>query len=126
MTKDLFEVNFESEQDTAHIIVKNNQSQKVYARARAIINEEVYSCSYSGESWESRGDEYYYYNNIIENNGSAEELLIHIDNIPFPEESLDGETFNVSIIVETAKVLYDEGGNPYAEWTGTTSEGGEG
>lgn len=65
----------------------------------------------SGEGWTLGEDGYYYYKDMIPAGGStANELLVKIDNMDSKED------FNVVVIQECAPVLYDENGNPYANW----------
>lgn len=103
---------------TKHIVVRSKAGSKpVYVRARAFAGEQ-YQLDYSSESgkWTQNDDGYYYYSDILaateEEDAVADELLVHIGNIPE-----DAEDFNVVVIYESTPVLYDAEGKPYADWS---------
>jgi hypothetical protein len=104
-------------------VTSDENSQPVYVRAIAYAGSQ-YELTYEGTGW-SRGDDgYYYYGNALEGGASTEELLVHIGNVPD-----DAEAFDVVVIYETTPVLYDENGNPYADWSqkvvSDSTEGGQ-
>ncbi len=99
---------------TKHIVIKNLEgSEPVWVRARA-FGGEVYELIYSDKSgkWLPNSDGYYYYKDILTAGQSTEELLVKIENIPE-----DAEDFDIVVVYETTPVLYDENGEPYADWT---------
>ena len=113
---------------TKHVSIENTEdSQPVYVRARAYCSDQ-YELQYEDASgkWTPGEDGYYYYSDAVPGGESTEELLIRIGNIP--ENVADGYNFNVIVIYESTKVLYDENGTPYADWTQTldsvSAEGG--
>lgn len=117
---------------TKHVVIGNEETaQPVYVRARAFSGSE-YPLTYSGEGWTLREDGYYYYNEILLPGEETTELLVMINNVPkAPKEGeeLSGETakegdnLHVAVIYESTPVLYDEDGNPYADWNNVL-EGG--
>lgn len=109
---------------TKHVVVTSNEgSQPVYVRARAFSGSQ-YPLNYSGSAkWTPGAGGYYYYSDILNAGEKTEELLIKITGVP--EEIKDAMELNVAVIYETTPVLYDESGNPYADWNGDVKvEGG--
>lgn len=109
---------------TKHVVITSDEdSRPVYVRARAFSGSQ-YPLNFSGSAkWTPGADGYYYYSDILNAGESTEELLIKINGIP--EEIRESMELNVAVIYETTPVLYDEGGNPYADWNGdVTVEGG--
>lgn len=97
---------------TKHIKIDNTGDYPCYVRAKVFAGEKFQAgLVISGEGWTLGEDGYYYYKDIIPAGGStADELLVKIDNMDSKED------FNVVVIQECAPVLYDENGNPYADW----------
>ena len=99
---------------TKHVVITSaNDSEPVWVRAKAFCGSE-YSLVYSDKSgkWLPNSDGYYYYKDILTAGQSTEELLVKIENIPE-----DAEDFDIVVVYETTPVLYDESGEPYADWT---------
>lgn len=127
---------------TNHVIVINNEySQPVYVRAKAFAGS-AYQLIYFDESgyWgprkkdsknevSSADDGYYYYSDILYGGQETTELLVRIENIPTADTQsndnmlYDGFSFNMVVIYEVTPVLYDEDGNPYADWSVTLDSG---
>lgn len=98
---------------TKHVQVENTGDTECYVRVKAFAGNQ-FQLSYSGEAgaWSQGDDGYWYYNQILQPGETTSELLIKIENIP--EEFKD--SFNVVVVQECTKVLYDENGNPYQDW----------
>ncbi len=109
---------------TKHVVVTNNDDSKqsVYVRVKAFAGSE-YTLQYSGEGWTIDSEGFYRYSDPVAPGGQTEnELLIKIDNIP--ENAADRGGFNVPVVYEATPVLYDEAGEPYADWN-LKAEGGD-
>ncbi len=113
---------------TKHIVINGAaDSAPVYVRARAYCGSQ-YSLVYASadNKWTPSSDGYYYYSDILYGGEKTSELLVRIENIP--KDVKDASEFNVAVIYETTPVLYDESGNPYADWNQkmevTKAEGG--
>ena len=98
---------------TKHVQVENTGDTECYVRVKAFSGSQ-FPLSYSGEAgaWSQGEDDYWYYSQILQPGETTSELLIKIENIP--EEFKD--SFNVVVVQECTKVLYDENGNPYQDW----------
>ena len=67
-----------------------------------------------GNLWTySEADGYWYYGPILPAGGSTEILDAKIGDLP---EDFDRDSFNVVVIQECTPVIYDENGNPTADW----------
>lgn len=113
---------------TKHVAVASDaDSEPVYVRARAYCGSQ-YELIYTSadNKWTPNSDGYYYYSDILYGGEKTSELLVRIENVP--EDVKDAAEFNVAVIYETTPVLYDESGNPYADWNQrmevTKAEGG--
>lgn len=94
--------------DGKHVTVRNIGDYDCFVRARVFAEVEVgYE---AGDGWSLGGDGYWYYSQVLGAGESTSELLITYE---FPE---DGEAFDIIVVQECAPVLYDEGGNAYADW----------
>ena len=125
-----------------HLTIANNgtDSRPVFVRAKAFAGEE-YTLTYSGSGWSQGADGYYYYGtaptgDLAEAKGGTilmpgketSQLDVTISDVPAGAKP--GDNFNVVIVYETTPVLYDESGEPYANWNnildnGNLSEGGD-
>ena len=104
---------------TKHVTISNEEeSEPVFVRARAYCSE-FFDLQYEDANgkWTPGEDGYYYYSDAVPAGASTDELLIRIGNVP--ENVADGYNFNVVVVYESTKVLYDESGAPYADWTKT-------
>ena len=102
------------------IVLKNTGDHDCYVRLKAITGNAykdsiVYSEPDSAGKWTpGNGEEgYYYYSNIVEPGAVTTQINV---GFAFPEGEEPAD-FNVIIIQECTPVLYDENGNPYADWT---------
>ena len=112
---------------TKHVVVNNQGPESCYVRAKAFAVPE-FVLTYSDQSgfWSPGGEGYYYYAQPVAKGEATSELLIKIDNIP--ADVRDGDSFNVAVVYESTPVLYDENGEPYADWTQSVTienEGGQ-
>lgn len=105
------------------IVIKNTGDFDCYVRLKALTGDS-YTITYSEPGkeagtdgkWTPGAGGYYYYSDIVTAK-TGETTQIDV-NITFPA-AVDGEApdFNVIIIQECTPVLYDENGEPYADWT---------
>lgn len=113
---------------TKHISIENTGDRgAVFVRARAFCDSD-YTLIYSDKSgkWSDGKDGFWYYSDIVNAGEATEELLVKIDGVPVGEDGKpvdkdgkpleDGAQFNVIVIYECTPVLYNEEGNPYADW----------
>ena len=124
-TTTIVEPNIDLTTFTKTLVVTNEGPESCYVREIAFAPTNLI-LSYSGIGWTAGADGYYYYGTILGEGDSTAELYVDIDNVP--EDAEAGDTFNVAVVYESAKVLYDEAGNPLpADWdmTPIVDEGGE-
>ncbi len=112
---------------TKHIVITSDEdSEPVYVRARAYCGSQYELVYTASEKWTPDSDGYYYYSDILNAGEKTSEFIVKIENVP--EDVTDASEFNVAVIYETTPVLYDEDGNPYADWNGkldvTVEKGG--
>lgn len=91
------------------ISIKNTGAYDVFVRAKAIFPAGIEVEKEESTGWGDLTDGYYYYDEIVSPGESTERLNLKITS------SIDDD-FNVIIIQEATKVLYDADGNPYADW----------
>lgn len=99
-----------------HITVSNTGGYPCFVRVKLLYGEEYTVTSTLGAGWTDGGDGYYYYGTPVPAGGKTEsEISAKID---APKEALkDGMNFNVIVVAECTPVLYNENGEPYADWT---------
>ncbi len=101
---------------TKVISVANTEQTPCYVRVAVIMPESI-SATYVGEGWSLDADGYYYYNSILQPGESATELTLSIDTTnALADAKLTYADFNVIVIPESARVLYDENEKPTAGW----------
>lgn len=119
---------------TKHISIKNgSQVNDCFVRVK-VFNSSEFEVTYEDKSnlWEySTQDEYCYYKPILPADQSTEPLDVRINDLPV---DFDRDSFNVVVVQECTPVVYDESGNPSANWdtvytdytevVGTQEEGG--
>lgn len=116
---------------TKHISIENTGEAACFVRVKVLAGEKYrkyLSCTSEREgSWELKEDGYWYYDEVLEAGEKTGELLAVLDRTQLKADTDDGgrEEFNVIVVQESTPVLYDSGGNPYADWTMET-EGTEG
>lgn len=105
------------------ITITNEGPESCYVRARAYAGGDI-ELDHAGTGW-SKGDSddpWYYYGEVLDAGASTETLKVTISNPP--EDAADGDTFNVVVVYESVKVLYDEDGEPLAaDWSMKGKEG---
>lgn len=114
---------------TKHVVITNEEGQPVFVRVRIFCGSK-YDITISDECgyWTDNGDGYIYYQKPFKEplfaGESTEELLIKIEGVP--NEGVDGESFNVVVVYESAPALYDSNGNAYADWDAIVDSGSTG
>ncbi len=103
-----------------HISITNTGDYDCYVRVKlfagAVYQEQLTYTDKSGK-WSPGADGYYYYSDIVPAGGSTEELLAGVENIKNAMESTDSQRdFNVIVVQECTRVIYDEQGRPGADW----------
>lgn len=108
----------EVEDMTKHIVLSNTGECECYVRVK-VFSGSQYTIEFSGAVdeentpyWSLNGEDgYWYYKDILPVGEKTEELLAKIE---VPEDLK--ESFDIVVIQECTPVLYDESGNPYADW----------
>lgn len=108
----------EVEDMTKHIVLSNTGECECYVRVK-VFGGSMYKIEFSGATDENNNaywslneeDGYWYYKDILAVGEETKELLAKIE---IPADST--ESFNIVVIQECTPVLYDESGNPYADW----------
>lgn len=99
---------------TKHVSVENTGDYDCYVRVKALAGskyQDGLQYSDSDGKWTPGEDGYYYYSDLIAPGESTSVLNIRIDS----KES--DASFNVVVVQESTKVLYNENNEPYADWT---------
>lgn len=105
---------------TKHISVTNaSQTNDCFVRVKVFCGGQLQVSfadrSESGNAWSySEKDGYWYYNSVLPAGKSTEILDVKIGDLP---ADFDRDSFNVVVIQECTPVIYDEEGNPGADWT---------
>lgn len=107
------------------IVIDNDMDTQAFVRVRVILPDAITASvdANSSTDWYLDADGYYYYRNVLEGKSDAttddstSELILNIDtsNAVKTGENAYAD-FNVIVIPESAKVLYDAEGNAYADW----------
>ena len=98
---------------TKHIRIENTGNYDCYVRVKVFAGELFQdSLTYGDDSgkWTPGADDYYYYSDVVAPGASSDEMQIRIDSTGLDQD------FNVIVVQECTPVLYDENGNPYADW----------
>jgi len=114
------EIKEEVEYGKKEIILTNTGHHDCYVRLKALTGDRykdslLYSEPEALGKWTPGADGYYYYSDIVAPEASTTELDV---SFAFPEGEEPAD-FNVIIIQECTLVLFDEFGNPYADWSVT-------
>lgn len=111
------EIKEKVEDMTKKITIKNVGDYSIFVRAKAIYPDDVNITFEATDGWSDGGDGYYYYRDPIAPGESTPEetpLTLKITR----EEDATGN-FNVIIVQEAVKVMYDKDGN--VDWKGAVS-----
>lgn len=104
---------------TKHISIRNaSQINDCYVRVKVFyagpFEVTFTDRSESGDLWTySEADGYWYYGPILPAGGATEILDAKIGGLP---QDFDRDSFNVVVVQECTPVIYDENGNPTADW----------
>ena len=99
---------------TKHVSVENTGDYDCYVRVKALAGskyQDGLQYSDSDGKWTPGEDGYYYYSDPIAPGESTSVLDIRIDS------TKSDASFNVVVVQESTKVLYNENNEPYADWT---------
>lgn len=100
---------------TKHISITNTSgSNACYVRAKVFYGSQ-FTVDYSGADglWTLGEDDYWYYGPALAPGESTGILDVKI-NVP---EDFDREEFNVVVVQECTPLIYDENGDPAADWS---------
>lgn len=89
-----------------------------YVRVKYFAGNAYQLTPEAGEDWQAGNDGYWYYAKPLKLGETTSALKIKIN---FDQENIP-EDFNVIVIHENTDVLYDEQGNPYADWNLTQNQ----
>lgn len=96
---------------TKTVSVTNTGNIPCYVRVKFFKGSEKISLEYSGDGWTLHDDGYVYYNPEVAAGTTTGELVAKVV-VPEGYE----EDFNVIVVEESTPVLYNEAGEPYANW----------
>lgn len=99
------------------IKLENTGDYDCYVRLKALTGDKYkdslrYTEPDGAGKWTPGADGYYYYSDIVAAKGLTTQLDV---SFAFPQEEEPAD-FNVIIVQECTPVLFDEAGNPYADW----------
>lgn len=109
------EIHEEVSDMTKHITIENVEDNDCFVRVRAFYSGLVgieYKNVDGGNDWYDGGDGYWYYRPVLKAHSTSSQLDVKIT-VP---ETFDKDTFNVVVVQECTPVIYDDNGNPGAEW----------
>lgn len=103
---------------TKEIAIKNTGDYDIYVRAKAIYPDNCTVEFIKEAGWEKGDGDYYYYDGVVAPTKATDtKLVLKVSK----KKDLDLD-FNVVIVQEATKVVYDENGNPRpADWTNPIS-----
>lgn len=98
---------------TKHIVITNTGDNDCYVRVK-VFSGSQFDLEFSGVSgaWSQGDDGYWYYSDIVPAGGKTSVLDAKII---VPEDFEDD--FNVVVVQECTPVVFDQNGNPQADWT---------
>ncbi len=102
-----------------HIVIKNQGDYGCFVRVKVLTGDKYKNIlDIHGDGWtkdaqpDNEGFYFYTYKEMLPPDGSTAELTAEIK-----VESLEStDDFNVIVVQESTPALYDEKGNPYADW----------
>lgn len=99
---------------TKHVSVYNNSGvNECFVRVKVFSGNQVTCTPVENNNWTSGEDGYWYYGPVLGPKAKTDILDVKIE-LKDPEEAPD--SFNVVVIQECTPVIYDEEGNPKADW----------
>lgn len=101
----------EVSEKTKHVTVTNTGTNECFVRARVFSGSKVV-CTTSGTNWTLGADDYWYYGPVLAPGAATEVLDVKIE----IKSGENPDNFNVVVIQECTPVIYDEAGNPGADW----------
>lgn len=105
--------NEEVDEDGKHVTISNTGDYDCFVRVKAFAPVDLSYQAPNG-GWSSGEDDYWYYDKVLSaGETTPEELNISYS---FPSGEDKPEDFNVIVVEECTPVLYDQDGNPYADW----------
>ena len=109
---------------TKHVSVTNvSQINDCFVRVKVFYSGELNVTYHDGGGlWTEGEGGYWYYGPILPAGQSTGILDVKIGDLP---EDFDRDSFNVVVIQECTPVVYDEAGNPVADWTTVYTDYGE-
>lgn len=108
---------------TKHIVISNTGETDCYVRVKVFSGSQFEVNFTNTEDWSLEADGYWYYNRILpagESTPGEYDSEGHVTSsslqafIQVPEDYKD--TFNIVVVQECTPVLYDQAGQPYADW----------
>lgn len=104
--------------DKKEIQIKNVGDYDCFVRLKALVGNEYkdqlrYSEEGSEGKWTPGADGYYYYSDVLKPGESSSTLTV---SFVLPEDTENFDTFNVIIVQECTKVIYQTDGTPTADW----------
>lgn len=101
---------------TKHVTVRNTSAEnECFVRVKVFSGSYV-TCTPAGTNWTyDEADGYWYYGPTVAPGAETDVLDVSIEIDSTKEEDL--KDFNVVVIQECTPVLYDEDGNPMADWS---------
>ena len=110
------------------VSIENTGDYDCYVRVRAYAGSQYQDgLEYSDESrkWYDGGDGFWYYKDILPAGEISGAITVSIPSGLF-EDVLEGEKdLNVIVIQECTPVVYDEKGEPYADWSAAAADSGK-
>lgn len=101
------------DKDGKHVTITNTGDYDCFVRVKAFAPMEL-TYTADPDKWEAKNDGYWHYKEVLPaKKSTSTELNI---SYKFPEGKDKPEEFNIVVIQECTPVLYDENGNPYADW----------
>lgn len=110
-------------------LTSDAKSGPVYVRMRAFAGPEYEkNLKYTrGDGWSDAADAegWWYYGPILQANDSASPFVVELVDLPEGTLLTEGDSVNIVIVYEYTPVLYNEKGEPYADWNLKLKVGGE-
>lgn len=112
------EIREDVSQMTKHIVLRNtSQINECFVRVKVFYAEpftvEYTDVAGNGDWYQQNDDGYWYYRPAVAPGG----FTTQFDAKVVVPEGFDRDSFNVVVIQECTPVLYDDNGNPYADWS---------